>query len=643
MKKLLIIITLAMLVGSDLTYAQVLNTETKNIYWYYRHRLHESFIIAGEEENMCVTSGLSLPASCARIDNNNSTQYELYWSDNPAQMLGYYIGMLATELKLLYLHDQPYDSTQQELCWAMKAYERLDYNCECLYYPKLDTTVGEINGLFCRDDVHPEVLVDESQGGLYQAWRDKNNYYHIVHSTIGDQFEVEEDPDTDFDDETMYPSGEEWAGLVTGFALLVKSLADCPEDVVVFNGYRFIDEAILHTQRYMDYFKADDWIGRLTTDEPFADAYDQKQFQCLYGLAKAADFICDPDRDYAVPLSIEPERSYADDFPYVVPAAAVWALVLNGLPLTAYNMCQYLFNNSTGNFMTDYQRYLWYIYGEPGSCLIAMCNVGDDVYEFLVNRNCTRDWICGDNGVFEKFDIDRNGNIWAATTPYHLAAIGDSWKNIIAGVATTNITYSSLRHYCDPMRWGFYPLLNLYLHDKQRNSADELRKGMINTLNSAPARGPHNHPDLVIDPSMGPPGWRTYYKWTQHYNRSYVHNSRLVEGNGIDFMLAYNLLWLEIIQNEGIENNYGISNYRDERLTPCNAKASVNSVVFWQYGDVVIDDLSSSIIDLYDHFFVASQGDITIQGDLDIGLGKTLDIQPYEMLTLPIVNGLIAE
>ena len=142
MKKIIIIL-LTVLTIPNVT-GQKLTDQDHLRYWYYRHRLNTEFIIHGLEDTLCKGSGLSLPAQSA-ILYDSTERLTLSWVDNPVQYLGRYIGVLATELALLYEYGQPYDSTQKELYYAMKAYARIDYNCECIFYPDEFEDVGQKN------------------------------------------------------------------------------------------------------------------------------------------------------------------------------------------------------------------------------------------------------------------------------------------------------------------------------------------------------------------------------------------------------------------------------------------------------------------------------------------------------------------
>ncbi len=117
-------------------------------YWHYRYRLVNYFMSVGGGQ------GQSLPAGIRNMWNGG----RLHFGDTPLY-LGWYIGTLATEYKLLSDNGQPLNQTILELHYALAAVERLDFNSDIWYGYS-----GSVNGHLIRDDVpanfitlHPEL------------------------------------------------------------------------------------------------------------------------------------------------------------------------------------------------------------------------------------------------------------------------------------------------------------------------------------------------------------------------------------------------------------------------------------------------------------------------------------------------------
>lgn len=136
-------------------------------YWYYRTRLRNDFMKVGSGQ------GCSIPME-ERGDGYepyyNDSHYNFNFSNNPndgAQAkwgdamgeLGYYIGVLATEYRLLELNNQETDSVRCELYYALEALNRMDYWAEPYFTQALanstnpQTFQATFDGFMLRDDV----------------------------------------------------------------------------------------------------------------------------------------------------------------------------------------------------------------------------------------------------------------------------------------------------------------------------------------------------------------------------------------------------------------------------------------------------------------------------------------------------------
>ena len=129
-------------------------------YWFYRWRLRNDFMVMGEGD------GQSLVADTR---NRYRGQY-MVWGDAMI-MHGYYLTMLALEHKILEDKGRTEDlkNNERELYYAIKAFERVDYNSET-FYSAIDGNNDDVfragderlppdvNGYFFRDDVPPDFL-----------------------------------------------------------------------------------------------------------------------------------------------------------------------------------------------------------------------------------------------------------------------------------------------------------------------------------------------------------------------------------------------------------------------------------------------------------------------------------------------------
>jgi hypothetical protein len=651
MKKFLFLGIVCLLMANEFAPAQKLTKKDHLKYWYYRHRLLEEFVIVGEATEPCVASGLSIP-SLKALYSGNASHLSLDWRENPVMGLGYYIGILATELKMLYLSGEPYSNTQQELYYAMKAYERIDNNCECLFYPQKESEEeGLVNGLFCRDDVPYDFLYDLTG---HIDFRIQNNYSSEITSTYQNyRKEYLNKPEGERVyplRPNWYPSMEEIRGLFTGFALLVSALKDCPAEVVIYNDFRFIDQAILHTQRYMDRLKNNDWIGKLTNDSIYHYGKEPKQGQQLYGLAKAADGICKARSCFAVEPSINTYRNYGADFGYDNPVTSselyFYLSLLPSPPPIPYNVyIKYLLDGDLPPSLAyDFQQYVWMLIGDPSSHFMVLNNVGEyfNTY-FLAGYDpslCFGPFGCVNIEIDsacpgEEYEICGNDHV--AVTNFAFAAIGNSWKDVDNNFE--DITYESLVHYTRGLNWEFYPLLNLYLGNKNKSGSDSIRMNIVEHLTQAPSQGPHFLP-YWNEPSSGTEGWRHNFRW--NYLPEIANNGINIDLNdptgwrgakypGLDYMLAYNLIWLECIQ-KGKESDFMETSYTNERDNICSVYSGSDSHVFYKYGELSIEGLTAR-----SNIFILGEDYVTLTGDIDFAHGA-IEIMAYPKLTFPMVE-----
>jgi hypothetical protein len=139
MKLFLILILISL---TQLVYAQE-NDAVK--YWWYRNRLINNFLKIGPYQ------GESIPAS-----QRNINFMDMQWGDATCE-LGTYIGVLATEYRLLKESGANTFQTERELFFAMNAFNRLDFMAD-RYWNNYSTSGGSLNGFFVRDDVPGDFL-----------------------------------------------------------------------------------------------------------------------------------------------------------------------------------------------------------------------------------------------------------------------------------------------------------------------------------------------------------------------------------------------------------------------------------------------------------------------------------------------------
>ncbi len=141
-------------------------SKEKNLekYWYYRERL-KNFV---KVSSFYHEQGTNLPA--ARISESGT---DIHWDDGNGTF-SHYIGMLATEYKLLKTYNQDYTQTVKDLYYALKTFDRLDAQAEMYYRDPQVNQSSDLNGFFIRSDITPDFISKFANDG-YDSYFKQNS------------------------------------------------------------------------------------------------------------------------------------------------------------------------------------------------------------------------------------------------------------------------------------------------------------------------------------------------------------------------------------------------------------------------------------------------------------------------------------
>ena len=278
-------------------------TEEEHIkYWYFRQKLITNFLVIGQEVPYACSAvidpqnrqyggcGLSLPVHERYYDQYG---YKSYHYAEGAADLGWYIGVLATELRLLYDKSQPYTSTQYELLCALRTYARMDNICEYGAWPNESTTrCDNMNGFFLRDDVDGNLFANNRAfAAKFPDWNNPNisNPYIGLNSSL---------INTQESGHNSYPSQDQIAHLFMGFALVKRCLENVPVryyfdestglEVDFVGIVQYYTELI--ADRLMDHY----WVGYIEVEgdrEPYEMCCEQALDLTYHGIAASAYYI----------------------------------------------------------------------------------------------------------------------------------------------------------------------------------------------------------------------------------------------------------------------------------------------------------------------------------------------------------------
>lgn len=160
-------------------------------YWYLRSKLRNDFMKIGTEQ------GESIPFTHRGKDANiTDTLKNAIGGGDLISELGVYLGVLATEYRLLKNNYQNTDSVKHELYCALNAINRLDYNAEPMYGSNHSPN---LNGFLVRDDIPKNfVLKNYKHFNYYNTWSgDTVNDVWSISNYLGDIMKV---PNTNFSD-----------------------------------------------------------------------------------------------------------------------------------------------------------------------------------------------------------------------------------------------------------------------------------------------------------------------------------------------------------------------------------------------------------------------------------------------------------
>ncbi len=161
MKKHIFILTLiTLIVGVNNKIKSQTPQQNLDKYWHLRYRFVNYFEVIGMRQ------GYSDPGTIRNETQNGSDNGSyLYWGDGPVT-LGYYIGVLATEYRLLADNHQDVTETVRELYYALHTVYRLDSSAYTLYTTNVPGPTWPGDGCMLRDDA-----------AYVQFQTDNANYY----------------------------------------------------------------------------------------------------------------------------------------------------------------------------------------------------------------------------------------------------------------------------------------------------------------------------------------------------------------------------------------------------------------------------------------------------------------------------------
>lgn len=175
-------------------------------YWYYKSRLNNDFLKVGR------AAGNSIPFMQRGYTGQSfNSDVSSLKSGDATSMLGYYIGILATEYYLLINNNKSTDKIKHELFCAIEAINRLDFKAET-GPTNQNANFGYLNGFFVRDDIPKAFVKDNYEHFNYYSNWDGNTLLNLGGNFLPDTWYSDRGFNSQFE-KSMYAVESTWQSL----------------------------------------------------------------------------------------------------------------------------------------------------------------------------------------------------------------------------------------------------------------------------------------------------------------------------------------------------------------------------------------------------------------------------------------------
>ncbi len=234
-------------------------------YWKFRNNFQEHFVKVGSEAGESLPAGSINPRACIDNDFNDDTPYdgsggysEMHWGDGMIRH-GHYLGLLATEYRLLKNSGQDVTAVLSELYYALEAINRLDLRAEVDQAEFYNAEFSQnLNGFYLREDVG-EDFATNNWGSTSLKMRCTNSAFYRNNNVM-----KENNPPELFNEGNSYqnvPSLDQMTSLMIGF-LLIHKLVDniYVQPTSADAGFQIVTETKAIVHRIVSYARDHNWF-----------------------------------------------------------------------------------------------------------------------------------------------------------------------------------------------------------------------------------------------------------------------------------------------------------------------------------------------------------------------------------------------
>jgi len=551
MKQLFVCIGLLVMPGWACAQSDAINLQK---YWKLRSDFREDFVKIGPNSGESLAARGLKPLDCVDNLTSDGTGYaatpngyyghgEIHWGDAMIRH-GYYLGLLATEYKLLKDDGQDVTGVLNELYYALNAINRLDKLAEVEQGAIYGYSPGpQLNGFYMREDIPSNFASDNWANSRLEA-RCVNSAHYETNNAMG----IQNPSNNEHAKGNSYqnsPSSDQLSSLMVGLSLVHKLVDDIyVKPVSTDQGFFLIGETKAIVDRLIGYVNQHNWMMIDLNGWPVNNGGGDV-FIHAYPLYLAAKRIT--NHDYVADWQRRTASFFLNNVQYCVtgyglesndPFGRIEACddIVNPLSVAAYNslhMSGVPAGPANSQNTSAYQS--WLLMGDLGGAYDITANywtnagtfvadVVDDgklsLLPFPLSTIKMFDPPTGMNDNSSLAIISNYGvaaGIWNGTTVKDLSAITGNYQ---------------------------LELINAVIRNEAAPNTKAYYQGFLNNMSK---NGPYNFvagSQYVTLQSGSPNGWASEHKWTWSSQASGSTGSVGIF-NGLDYMLMHNLYYLK--------------------------------------------------------------------------------------------------
>lgn len=548
-------------------------------YWKFRTDFREKFIKIGPLPGESLPAGALRPLDCVDNINSDGSGYgEMHWGDGMIRH-GHYLGLLATEYRLLKNAGKDVTGVLNELYYALSALNRLDKNLEPSQDEFYNMSLNQdFNGFYLREDV-PEDFATNHWGTdpiemrcTYSVFYRNNN---AAKSNLGGYI-------NEGNSYQNVPSQDQMSSLLVGLSLVHKLVDDVHvKPTSSDDGFYIVAETKAIVHRLVSYAANHNWFLIDVNGWPVNNGGGDLVLTA-YPILKAAERITGNTYNYAITRRIIGYRFIQDcltGFGLTHQLSAVEQSIscANMSALQDFHMTEYLMGGGLAGPLNNQNTSLFQTWQMGGTYASAVNNSSMESFW----ENILPNWL---GAMHDDWADDHKYNSFLpalnltdfSLIEFETPLIKDYSATILfnLGVASGGWEQQKASAWADGTGNYQLELINAVLNDNVPSHPASFYRSFLDQMNIS---GPYQMKGMNWDEdgnniysykNFHPNGWASEYRWTHPIESAGNHEGRNGMYHGIDYMLFHNLYWLKF--------NSGIQMTETNDHCPCSAPVTAN-------------------------------------------------------------------